>query len=241
MGALAAGFMLAGCGLGAVDGLSSGGELVDRGHPGKLADAEQEHRDAPSDIFTMQDASPGVDGPPDSQWTPDTQQPSEVGVDDASSDVVSLDGESLDGGDTSDAMEAGSDATGGKLPIVNVISSSNVASHPPAASLDGDLSSWWAGSGDGVWIQYDLGAPRTLTVVKLAWHVGGARVYTYDVLVSMDAVIWSTEFAGAHNDPANTLQDNWTDNVRARYVRVVGHLSSVDNYTNVSEAEIWGN
>lgn len=127
------------------------------------------------------------------------------------------------------------------VPSASVTASTYTSTYVPANTVDGSLSTRWAASGDGVWIQYDLGATKTVAYVKLAWYLGDTRTYTFDVQVATSASgPWTTVVAGRTNAANTSLQTVDFTDTSARYVRVVGHLSSVDSYTNVTEAEIWG-
>jgi hypothetical protein len=122
----------------------------------------------------------------------------------------------------------------------NVTASGNASTYVPANSVDGSLATRWAASGDGVWIRYDLGAVQTVSYVKLGWYSGTSRTYTFDVQVSNDDATWITVInRQTSSGTTNSLETYDFADVSARYVRVVGHLSSVDAYTNVTEAEIW--
>lgn len=127
------------------------------------------------------------------------------------------------------------------VPAANVTASAYTSTFVPANTVDGSLSTRWAGNGDGVWIRYDLGATKTIGYVKLAWYQGTTRTYTFDVQTSTDGTTWTTRINRRVSSGTTTALETYdfTD-VSARYVRIVGHLSNVDNYTNITEAEVWG-
>ncbi len=127
------------------------------------------------------------------------------------------------------------------IPAASVTDSNHTGSYVPANTVDGNLATRWAANGDGVWIQYDLGATKTVSYVRLAWYAGDVRTYTFDVqLATSSAGPWTTVVSRATNAANTALQVVDFADASARYVRVVGHLSSVDNYTNITEAEVWG-
>jgi hypothetical protein len=127
------------------------------------------------------------------------------------------------------------------VPSANVTASAYTSTFVPANTVDGSLSTRWAGNGDGVWIKYDLGATKTVSYAKLAFYVTVAQTYTFDVQASTDGTTWTTLLTRQTSSGATTvLQTFDIADTTARYVRVVGHMSSVDSYTNITEAEIWG-
>ena len=122
-----------------------------------------------------------------------------------------------------------------------VTDSVHTGTYVPANTVDGNLGTRWAASGDGVWIQYDLSATRTVSYVKLAFYLGDARTYTFDVQVATSSSgPWTTKLSGVTNAANTALQTFDFADASARYVRIVGHLSSVDSYTNLTETEVWG-
>jgi poly(beta-D-mannuronate) lyase len=82
-------------------------------------------------------------------------------------------------------------AEGASLPVVAVSASADDG-NVPANTIDCDLGTRWSGEGDGVWIQYDLGSPRDVGSVTIAWHKGNTRTATFDVRLSDDGSSWTT-------------------------------------------------
>jgi hypothetical protein len=120
--------------------------------------------------------------------------------------------------------------------------SSHTSTNGVANTLDGNLGTWWASTGDGAWVQYDIGSNKRLSSVWMAMYLGDARTYTFDLLVSTDAVNWTTVLL-AHKSPrALGLQEyDIPDIDPVRYVRVVCHGSSYSTTLNsLVEIELWG-
>ena len=113
---------------------------------------------------------------------------------------------------------------------------------PPERSLDGDLKTAWMAEGDGVWIQYDLGAPQALKGVKLGFSSGDKRVYTFDILVSTTGAdgSWTSvgdklKSGGKSNDP----EEFDFPTAHVQYVRIVGHGNTSEKFAkwcNITEA-----
>jgi hypothetical protein len=133
-------------------------------------------------------------------------------------------------------------ATPKKAPLdaSSVTASAWSSTHVPANSIDGNFSTRWAGRNDGVWIRYDLGAPKMIDYVKIAWHIGTSRTYTFDIQISLDGTNW-TEVITRKTSSGTTLGLETYDfpDTYGRYVRFVGHMSSGDAFSNITEFEIW--
>jgi len=115
-----------------------------------------------------------------------------------------------------------------------------------ARTLDGDLDTHWSHSGDGRWVQYDLGTNKRLSILKMATYQGNVRSYVFDLLVSTDASNWTTVLNRSQSPEQLGLQDyNLPPIDPVRYVRIVGHgythNTTVNTTTNaIAEVELWG-
>jgi hypothetical protein len=126
------------------------------------------------------------------------------------------------------------------LTVVGVTASGhdgNVA----ANTLDGDLATRWSAEGDGVWIRYDLGSARTVGSVSIAWHKGDTRTSTFDVELSGDGSSWTTALARGTSSGDTVRHENHDfPDTSARYLRVVGHGNTVNDWTSITEATVNG-
>ncbi|NKI42083.1 discoidin domain-containing protein [Streptomyces physcomitrii] len=136
-----------------------------------------------------------------------------------------------------------SSAAAAALPVTAATASSddgNVA----ANAIDGDPSTRWSGSGDGVWIRFDLGSVTAVDSVSLAWYDGDSRRTTFDVQLSEDGSHWSTALSGKTSSGTTLSPEEYGfAEGSARFVRVVGHgNSSADSgeWTSITEAAVSG-
>ncbi|MGW0520858.1 chondroitinase-B domain-containing protein [Crossiella sp. NPDC003009] len=131
-------------------------------------------------------------------------------------------------------------AEGAPLPVAGVVAiadDGNVA----ANTLDKDLNTRWSAEGDGVWIRYDLGSARTVGSVSLAWHKGDTRKDTFEVQLSDDGSAWTTVLPRRTTSGSTLqLQNHDFPDKSARYVRVVGHGNTVNDWTSITEATVNG-
>ena len=115
----------------------------------------------------------------------------------------------------------------------------------PANTLDGDLATRWSGSGDGAWLQLDLGSTRTVALVKVAPYQGNARQNHFDIQVATTCCAsWTTAWSGSSNGTTTALQTYDFADVSARYVRYLGHgatlsTGSASAWNSVTEIEVY--
>ena len=108
----------------------------------------------------------------------------------------------------------------------------------PTNTLDGNLATRWSAEGDGQYLTYDLGRIELVQSIDLAFYQpSGVRSNWFDVLLSNDGVAWRntlTNAVGTNAALANFAFTAWP----ARYVRVVGHLNSQNDFNSITEAAI---
>jgi hypothetical protein len=123
---------------------------------------------------------------------------------------------------------------------VSSVSASGDDGNVPANTLDGNLSTRWSAEGDGQWIKYDLGSMVTVNRVQIAFYLGDQRTQAFDIQVSADGSSWATVFSGHSSGTTTGLQSFDFPNVSARYVRIVGHGNSQNDWNSLTEVAIWG-
>lgn len=129
------------------------------------------------------------------------------------------------------------------LGIANASDDGSHDGHAPAATIDNNLSneSRWSSSGNGKWIQYDLGVSALVTDVKLAWYQGDSRVAYFDIEVSSDNHAWIPVVTG-HQSTGNSNNFETVDipDTSARYVRIVSYGNSVNYWNSLLETRVNG-
>jgi alpha-L-fucosidase len=129
------------------------------------------------------------------------------------------------------------------LPVPgSAVTASTHDGNVPANTVDGSLATRWSASGDGQWIQYDLGATRNVQSVKVAWYNGNSRRSTFDVLVgAAPAGPWTTAAAGRQGSGTTTALETYdVTDTSGRYVRVVGHGNTANAWNSLTEVQLWG-
>src|SRR6266576_1371899 len=125
------------------------------------------------------------------------------------------------------------------LTAASVVASGNDG-NLPENTLDNDLATRWSASGDGQWIQYDLGAIAAIDQVNIAWYLGDTRIASFDVQVSPDTVTWTQVFSGQSSGQTLQPESYAFPTTAGRYVRIVGHGNSTSAWNSITEVAILG-
>ncbi|MFE5319205.1 DNRLRE domain-containing protein [Paenibacillus sp. NPDC056579] len=124
------------------------------------------------------------------------------------------------------------------LPIVAVTASGDDG-NVPSNTIDDDLGTRWSALGDGQWISYDLGSAQTVRSVSIAWYRGMERTSSFDIDVSADGTSWARAFSGSSSGNTDELENYNTGEQNVRYIRIVGHGNSQNEFNSISEVRIY--
>ena len=139
---------------------------------------------------------------------------------------------------TPTATPSGSDVE--ITPAGSAVTASTNDGNVPANTVDSNLTTRWSGNGDGAWIRYDLGTAQTVSYVKIAVYNGNSRQNRFDLQLSSDNVSWTNAITGGLTSGTTTaLQTHDFADATARYVRYLGHGSTVNTFNSLTEVEIW--
>ena len=109
----------------------------------------------------------------------------------------------------------------------------------PANTVDGSLATRWSASGDGQWLQLDLGTARTVAYVKVAVYNGNTRRNSFELQVSTGGGTWQTVWAGQSSGSTTAEETYDFADVPARWVRYLGHMNSVNAFNSVTEVSVF--
>ncbi len=129
--------------------------------------------------------------------------------------------------------------TNTKLEIVGVAASSNDG-HVPANTIDGSLSTRWSAQGPGQWILWDLGTPKMVHSVALAWYRGDLRQAQFDIHTSIDGQNWTRAWSGLSSGATKELELFNFDALSAHYVAVIGQGNTENDWTSIAEMSAYG-
>jgi len=133
-----------------------------------------------------------------------------------------------------------SNAPAALTPLVVVSASASADDgNVPANTLDGSFSTRWSASGDGQWIEYDLGAHRGVGSVAIAWYQGNQRASRFDIRTSTDRSAWTQVFSGVSSGGTTGLETYDVMDSTARYVSIVCHGNNVNLWNSITEADLF--
>jgi hypothetical protein len=123
---------------------------------------------------------------------------------------------------------------------VYAVSDSGNDGNLPENTIDNSFTTRWSSSGNGQWLQYDLGKTQTLGYAGISFMVQSTRTTQIDILVSTDNQTWSTAFSGSSSIVADdTIQVFDFPDVEARYVKIVGHGNSTNLWNSITEVQLY--
>ncbi|MFC1465718.1 MAG: BNR-4 repeat-containing protein [Candidatus Brachytrichaceae bacterium NZ_4S206] len=110
----------------------------------------------------------------------------------------------------------------------------------PANLLDGNLNSRWSAQGDGQWVSFDLGRLELVDAVNIAFHLGNQRTTSFDVLLSVDGLGWFMALTNVVSSGTTLDLEPFPlpHPLPARFVRIVGHGNSQNNWNSLTEVTI---
>ncbi|OAS23056.1 hypothetical protein A8708_23135 [Paenibacillus oryzisoli] len=110
----------------------------------------------------------------------------------------------------------------------------------PENTFDNNLGSRWSASGDGQWIQYDLGKIQAIGYVGINFYLQSARTTNYEILTSEDGVVWNQVYSGNSSLVSDAqLQVIDFPETQARFVKIIGHMNSTGPWNSITEVQIY--
>jgi hypothetical protein len=122
-----------------------------------------------------------------------------------------------------------------QLTATSVIASGNDG-NVPANTLDDRLDTRWSNLGKGSWIDYDLGAARTLSGAAIAWHSGNTRANTFTLSVSPDGTTYTQVFSGRSTGTTTAAETYTFPAVSARRLRITVNGNTLNDWASIAEA-----
>lgn len=126
-----------------------------------------------------------------------------------------------------------------KLPLSSPTASANDG-NVPANAIDGSLATRWSAEGDGQWIRFDIGSQATVKSVRVAWYKGDTRSARFDIQTSDTGSSWNTVYSGHSSGTSAALETYDVTDWLGRYVRIVGHGNSYNDWNSITEVEVYG-
>jgi unsaturated chondroitin disaccharide hydrolase len=118
--------------------------------------------------------------------------------------------------------------------------SAHQAGNPPKNTLDNNLNTRWSAEGDAAWIRFDLGTTKTIAGLTIAWYLGTQRRSSFAIQTSGNGSSWTTRWSGQSSGTTAQHEPYDFADVKARYVRIVGHGNTQNAWNSITEVDIYG-
>jgi len=108
--------------------------------------------------------------------------------------------------------------------------------------VDNNLGTRWSASGNGQWLQLNLGSVKPVGYVKVGFYKGNERTSSFDIMVSTNGSVWTNvRTTGSFTSSGSTTAEQTFDftDVNAQYVRYVGKGNSVNDWNSVGEISVF--
>ena len=127
-----------------------------------------------------------------------------------------------------------------ELSITSVSADTAHSNYPANNAVDGDTSgsSRWAGNGDDVDFNIDLGSQDLVDYLNIMFR-GSGRSYSFVVYTSTDNSSW-TKVGTKSSSGTTSFEEFDVTNSTARYIKINFQGSSSNNWNNVVELQVYG-
>jgi hypothetical protein len=126
-------------------------------------------------------------------------------------------------------------------PSGSAVTASTNDGNLPGNAVDNNTSTRWSGSGDGAWLQLDLGSVRSVGYVTVAFYKGNTRKSSFDIMLSSGSNVWTKVLTATSNGTSNSEQKFDFPDQNAQFVRYVGHGndSSSPQWNSLAEVSVF--
>ncbi|WP_257453963.1 heparin lyase I family protein [Archangium lipolyticum] len=126
-----------------------------------------------------------------------------------------------------------------QLSVISVIASGNDG-NVPANTLDDRLDTRWSNLGRDSWIDFDLGAERSVSGAAIAWHQGDQRINDFTLHVSTDGMSYTQVYTGKSSG-TTTAAETYSFAARtARRLRIYFKGNTVNDWASIAEVRACG-
>ncbi len=120
---------------------------------------------------------------------------------------------------------------------LTVLAGDGETGNPPEDAFDGQLTTRWSAEGRDSPLTIDLGAPRRIDEVGVAYHQGAARWSEFSVEASDDGTTWQPLLGRTRTSGVTEAIERFrcASPGNFRFVRFTGHGNSVNDWNSVTE------
>lgn len=121
--------------------------------------------------------------------------------------------------------------------ITKATASGYQSTSPPERAIDDNLKTGWANGGIGSWIMIDLGSPKTVCSVEIAWYKGDVRKANFEIRTSLDGSSFVGAFDGTSSGSTLALERYSFEPLGARYVKIFVYGNTENNWAAIMEVK----
>lgn len=109
------------------------------------------------------------------------------------------------------------------------------AENPAKHITDGDFSTRWAATGDGVWCEIDLGEITDISGIAVGIYDGKARQNIFKLLISENGTDYRVIYDGKSSGTIADEYEAYMFDSKARFIRYEGYQSTAGEWNSVLE------
>ena len=141
---------------------------------------------------------------------------------------------------TGAAESPGTSTCNNNMMIASVSASGDDGNNPPSNVLDNNLGTRWGSSGLGQYITADLGFPKTICGVKIAWYKGNERVSNFVISTSADGITFTNKLSSQSSGTTLNPELYSFSPAGARYVKITVNGNSQNDWATITELRVFG-
>lgn len=129
----------------------------------------------------------------------------------------------------------------GEIHPVGYSASSSEAANPPAGAFDDKPETRWSVNGKGAWLIIDLGAPKTIRGVGIAWYQGNTRVANFEILAGNNINDVAPQLANQRSTGQSLGLERYDlpADISARYVKLVLNGNDKNDWNSITEVRVF--
>ena len=126
------------------------------------------------------------------------------------------------------------------LPVVKVAANGERGSGSAPFAVDKDLNTRWANQALGSFIQLDLGQPKVLCDIYIAWYRGDERAYNFVISTSNDGVTFKDIAKAKSTGQTTSIERYNIPDHSAKYVRITVNGNTDNELGSITEMSVRG-
>jgi len=120
----------------------------------------------------------------------------------------------------------------------NVKASGSQDGFPPSNVLDNNLNTRWSNSGEGSWVQLDLGTSKNICSIDIAWYKGNERQNNFVISASNDGITFSNILSSKSSGTTLSSEKYVLTNTLARYVKITVNGNTQNSYASITDVKL---